>query len=124
VAGAAAVATPYSYFDAVKREYAARRDVLVSGLNRIKGVHCPSPGGAFYVLAQFPIDDSDRFCQWMLEHFDYENQTVMIAPATGFYSAAHAGKDQVRLAYVLNTDDLKKSLACIERGLAVYPGRR
>ena len=124
IAATAAVDTPQSYFDRVKGEYEARRDTLVDGLNNIEGVYCPKPGGAFYVLARLPVDDADRFCQCMLEQFDYENRTVMMAPASGFYSAAHAGKDQVRLAYVLNTDDLKKSLACIERGLAVYPGRR
>lgn len=124
LAATAAVDTPQSYFDAVKREYTARRDVLVSGLNRITGVHCPNPGGAFYVLAQFPIDDSDRFCQWMLEHFDYENQTVMMAPATGFYSHEKEGKKEIRLAYVLNINDLEKALVCIEKGLEAYPGRQ
>ncbi|WP_353181949.1 pyridoxal phosphate-dependent aminotransferase [Parapedobacter lycopersici] len=123
LAATAAVDTPQSYFDAVKREYTARRDVLVDGLNRITGVHCPLPGGAFYVLAQFPIDDSDRFCQWMLEDFAYENQTVMMAPATGFYSHEQEGKKEIRLAYVLNINDLKNALICIEKGLAAYPGR-
>src|SRR5690606_16835478 len=84
IAAEAAVDTPQSYFDAVKREYEARRDALVAGLNHIEGVYCPNPGGAFYVLARLPIDDADRFCQWMLEHFTYENQTVMMAPASGF----------------------------------------
>lgn len=124
IAATAAVDTPQSYFDDVKREYTARRDALVSGLNRIKGVHCPNPGGAFYVLAQFPIDDSDRFCQWMLEHFSYDNQTVMMAPATGFYSHENAGKKEIRLAYVLNIADLEKALVCIEKGLEAYPGRQ
>ncbi|MEC3879863.1 pyridoxal phosphate-dependent aminotransferase [Parapedobacter sp. 10938] len=124
IAAEAAVDTPQSYFDAVKREYEARRDALVNGLNGIEGVYCPHPGGAFYVLARLPIDDADRFCQWMLEHFTYENQTVMMAPASGFYSTPHAGKNEVRLAYVLNTKDLKISLLCIEKGLAAYPGRQ
>ena len=124
IAAEAAVDTPQSYFDAVKQEYEARRDALVSGLNSIEGVHCPNPGGAFYVVARLPIDDADQFCQWMLEHFTYENQTVMMAPASGFYSTPHAGKDEVRLAYVLNIDELKKSLVCLEKGLAAYPGRR
>jgi len=124
IAAEAAVDTPQSYFDAVKREYEARRDALVAGLNHIEGVYCPNPGGAFYVLARLPIDDADRFCQWMLEHFTYENQTVMMAPASGFYSTPQAGKDEVRLAYVLNIGDLKKSLTCLEKGLAAYPGRR
>src|SRR5690606_11606336 len=97
IAATAAVDTPASYFEAVKKEYTSRRNVLVEGLNRIKGVYCPNPGGAFYVVARLPIDDSDNFCQWMLEHFAYNNQTVMIAPATGFYSTKNAGKDEVRL---------------------------
>ena len=123
IAAEAAVDTPQSYFDAVKREYEARRDTLVNGLNEIEGVYCPNPGGAFYVLARLPIDDADRFCQWMLEHFTYEDQTVMMAPASGFYSTPNAGKNEVRLAYVLNINDLKKSLRCLEKGLTAYPGR-
>ncbi|GGG98136.1 aspartate aminotransferase [Parapedobacter pyrenivorans] len=124
IAAEAAVDTPESYFEAVKQEYTARRNVLVAGLNRIPGVFCPNPGGAFYVLARLPIDDADRFCQWMLEHFSHENQTVMMAPASGFYSTAGSGADEVRLAYVLNCDDLRKALVCLEKGLESYPGRR
>ncbi|WP_262247712.1 pyridoxal phosphate-dependent aminotransferase [Parapedobacter soli] len=124
IAAEAAVDTPQHYFDAVKQEYNARRDTLVAGLNQIPGVYCPNPGGAFYVLARLPIDDADRFCQWMLEHFSYENQTVMMAPASGFYSTPDAGKNQIRMAYVLNISDLKKALTCIEKGLAAYPGRQ
>lgn len=123
IAAEAGVDTPARYFDAVKREYEARRDTLVEGLNRIEGVYCPNPGGAFYVLARLPVDDADLFCQWMLEHFSHDNQTVMMAPASGFYSTKLAGKDEVRIAYVLNINDLKKSLVCIEEGLAAYPGR-
>lgn len=123
IAAEAAVDTPQSYFDTVKAEYTARRDTLVVGLNQIEGVYCPNPGGAFYVVAKLPIDDADRFCQWMLEHFAHENQTVMMAPASGFYSTADVGKDEVRLAYVLNNDDLKKALVCLEKGLEAYPGR-
>ncbi len=122
IAGEAAVDTPDSYFEAVSTEYTARRDTLVNGLNAIDGVFCPNPGGAFYVVARLPIDNSDRFCQWMLEDFSYENQTVMMAPATGFYSSENAGQNEVRMAYVLNQQDLKKALACIEEGLRVYPG--
>ena len=124
IAAEAAVDTPQSYFDGVKEEYKNRRDVLVNGLNAIDGVYCSMPGGAFYVMARLPIDDADRFCQWMLEHFTHENQTVMMAPASGFYSTPDAGKDQVRLAYVLNVNDLKKSITCLEKGLKAYPGRR
>lgn len=124
IAAEAAVDTPQSYFDEVKAEYTARRNTLVEGLNRIDGVFCPNPGGAFYVMARLPIDDSDKFCQWMLEHFDWNNETVMMAPATGFYSSEGAGKNEVRLAYVLKESDLKKALICLEKALAVYPGRQ
>ncbi|GGC49698.1 aspartate aminotransferase [Parapedobacter defluvii] len=123
IAAEAAIDTPQSYFDAVKKEYTARRDTLVTGLNAIDGVFCPNPGGAFYVVARLPVDDADRFCQWMLEYFSYENQTVMMAPASGFYNTPEAGKNEVRLAYVLNRDDLKRALICLERGLVDYPGR-
>ncbi len=120
IAGEAAVDTPDSYFEAVSKEYTARRDVLVGGLNSIDGVFCPNPGGAFYVVAKLPIDNADKFCQWMLEEFDYNNETVMMAPATGFYSSPGAGQNEVRLAYVLNQNDLKKALKCLEEGLKRY----
>ena len=123
IAGEAAVDTPDSYFQAVSKEYTARRDTLVSGLNAIEGVFCPNPGGAFYVVAKLPIDNADKFCQWMLESFSYENETVMMAPATGFYSTPGAGTNEVRLAYVLNQDDLRKALVCLEKALDVYPGK-
>lgn len=123
IAGEAAVDTPDSYFEAVSKEYTARRDTLVSGLNAIEGVFCPNPGGAFYVVAKLPIDNADKFCQWILESFSYENETVMMAPATGFYSTPGAGSNEVRLAYVLNQDDLKKAIICLEKALEVYPGR-
>ncbi len=121
IAAEAAVDTPQSYFDAVKTEYTARRDALVAGLRRIPGVYCPNPGGAFYVVARLPIADAEHFCQWILEHFDHENQTVMMAPASGFYSTPGAGRDEVRLAYVLNTEDLGNALACLEKALEAYP---
>src|SRR5690606_27539990 len=120
IAGEAAVDTPDSYFVQVKKEYTERRDLLANGLNQITGVKCSIPGGAFYIVVQLPIDDSDRFCQWMLEKFHYNNETVMMAPATGFYSTPGAGKNEVRLAYVLNQDDLKKALVCLEKGLEAY----
>jgi len=123
IAGEAAVDTPDSYFEAVSKEYTARRDTLVKGLNAIEGVYCPNPGGAFYVVAKLPIDNADRFCQWMLEEFSYNNETVMMAPATGFYSTAEAGINEVRLAYVLNQGDLNNALICLEKALEVYPGR-
>src|SRR5476651_1125032 len=123
IAGEAAVDTPDSYFDAVNKEYTARRDTLVNALNQMDGVYCPNPGGAFYVVAQLPIDNADKFCQWMLETFSYNNQTVMMAPATGFYSTKGAGLNEVRMAYVLNTDDLKSAMLCLDEALKVYPGK-
>lgn len=123
VAGEAALATPQSYFDAVVDEYVERRNVLVDGLNAIPGVRCPKPSGAFYCIAELPVTDAEHFCQWMLESFDHEGQTVMMAPAAGFYSTPGAGKNQVRVAYVLNVQSLIKSVKCLEEGLKVYPGR-
>jgi aspartate aminotransferase len=123
IAGEAAVDTPDEYFEAVNKEYTLRRDILVRSLNKMDGVFCPNPGGAFYVVATFPIDNADKFCQWMLEEFDYNNQTVMMAPATGFYSTPGAGTNQVRMAYVLNTADLEQAMICLEQGLLAYPGR-
>jgi aspartate aminotransferase len=123
IAGEAAVDTPDEYFINVNKEYTQRRDVLVSTLNKMEGVYCPNPGGAFYVVASLPIDNSDRFCQWMLEDFSFENQTVMMAPATGFYATEGAGSNQVRMAYVLNTEDLEKAMICLEKALTIYPGR-
>lgn len=123
LAATAAVDTPDSYFQDLIHEYTTRRDTLVAGLRKIAGVTCPNPGGAFYVVARFPIDDADKFCQWMLEEFSYNNETVMMAPGTGFYSTKGAGKNEIRLAYVLNNDELKKALHCLERALSEYPGR-
>lgn len=123
IAGAAAVDTPDSYFEAVNKEYTLRRDILVARLNKIEGVFCPNPGGAFYVVAKFPIDDADKFCQWILEAFSHENATVMMAPATGFYSTSGSGKNEVRMAYVLNTADLNAAMDCLELALQQYPGR-
>ncbi len=123
IAGAAAVDTPDSYFEAVNKEYTLRRDILVARLNNIQGVFCPNPGGAFYVVAKFPIDDADKFCQWILEDFEHNNATVMMAPATGFYSSPGSGKNQVRMAYVLNTDDLNAAMDCLALALEQYPGK-
>jgi aspartate aminotransferase len=124
LAGIAALDTPASYFEGVVNEYVHRRDILVDGLNKIDGVKCPKPKGAFYCIAQLPIDDSDVFCQWILEKFEYKNQTVMMAPATGFYATPGLGKNEVRLAYVLNTEALQNALICLEEALKVYPGRK
>ena len=123
VAAEAALKTPASYFDDVKKEYVTRRDILVDGLNQIPGVHCPKPSGAFYAVAKFPIDDADKFCQWLLEDFEYEGQTVMMAPATGFYASLGVGTNEVRLAYVLNQDALRSAVKCLEMALQQYPGR-
>jgi aspartate aminotransferase len=123
IAGEAALNTPQSYFDNVVNEYVKRRNILVDGLNKIEGVTCPKPGGAFYAIARLPIDDADKFCQWMLEHFEYNNQTVMMAPATGFYSTKGLGKNEVRLAYVLNQQALENAVKCLDEALKVYPGR-
>lgn len=123
IAGEAAVDLPANYFDGIKAEYLSRRDILVKMLNDIPGVFCPNPGGAFYAMARLPIDDSDKFCQWILESFSHEGQTVMMAPATGFYATPGLGKNEVRLAYVLNTTDISHAMVCLEKALEVYPGR-
>jgi len=123
ILGEAATDLPADYFDATRAEYLKRRDVLVSRLNRMPGVCCPNPGGAFYAMASLPVDDTDVFCQWLLESFSHNNQTVMLAPAGGFYRTRGLGKKEVRLAYVLNTDDLGKAMDCLEKALLEYPGR-
>ncbi len=124
VAAEAAIATPDSYFTEVLEEYHKRRDTVVEAINKIEGAFCPNPSGAFYVVAKLPIDDSDKFCQWLLEDFNYNNETVMLAPATGFYSTKGRGMDEVRISYVLNVDDLKHSMKALEEALKVYPGRK
>jgi len=123
VAAEAAIDTPQEYFDKVLKEYHERRDVVVECVNRIPGAYCPKPKGAFYAVARLPIDDSDRFCKWLLEDFHFNNETVMLAPATGFYSSPGKGKDEVRISYVLKVEDLKKAMVCLEEALKVYPGR-
>ena len=124
VLGEAAVDLPANYFDTTKAEYKLRRDTIVKRLNNIPGVFCPNPGGAFYAMASLPIDDCDAFCQWLLESFSHEGATVMLAPATGFYSTAGLGTKEVRLAYVLNVDAINKAMDCLEKALEVYPGRQ
>ncbi len=120
VAGEAALAAPQSYFDSVISEYVKRRDVLVDGLNAIDGVTCPKPSGAFYAIAELPVKDASHFCQWMLEEFNFQGETVMMAPANGFYSDPEKGKNQVRLAYVLNIESLRDAVKCLEEGLKTY----
>jgi aspartate aminotransferase len=123
IAAEAAVDLPSNYFDVTKAEYQARRDALVTRLNAMEGVFCPNPGGAFYAMARLPIDDADTFCQWLLESFSYNNATVMLAPATGFYGTAGLGKNEVRLAYVLSIADIQGAMDCLEAALKIYPGR-
>ena len=110
------------YYAGVKHEYQYRRDLMVKLLNEIPGVKCSLPGGAFYVVAQLPVPDTDIFCQWMLESFSYEGATVMMAPASGFYATPGAGKNEVRIVYVLNGDDLTKAIECLKEGLGQYAG--
>ena len=119
----AAIDTPKAYFDAVLQEYIARRNVIVERINKMPGCMCPNPKGAFYAVARLPIDDSDKFCQWLLEDFNLNGETVMVAPATGFYSMKGKGKDEVRISYCLNVNDLKAAMDCLEAALKVYPGR-
>lgn len=118
-----ALDTPQSYFDGVKTEYIARRDFLIEEINKIDGVFCPKPSGAFYCIARLPIDNADKFCQWLLEEFSHNGQTVMMAPATGFYSTPGAGTNEVRLAYVLKKEDLQNAMICLKEALKVYPGK-
>jgi len=123
IAAEAALATPKNYFDEVYNEYIERRNYMVEALNKMEGVYCPKPKGAFYTVVKLPIDDSDKFAQWLLDSFEYNNETVMLAPATGFYSTGGYGKNEVRIAYVLKIDDLKSAMKCLEIALKQYPGR-
>jgi len=123
VAGEAAINTPDSYFKEVEAEYVSRRNLVVEMLNKIDGVFCPKPKGAFYCFASLPVHDADKFCQWLLEDFEHNGQTVMLAPASGFYSTKGQGKNEVRIAYVLNTTDLKNAIDCLEKALQIYPAR-
>jgi len=123
ILGEAALDLPDAYFDEPKAAYLSRRNLLVKRLNAIPGVFCPTPGGAFYVIARLPIDDGDRFCQWLLESFSYNNQTVMLAPASGFYETKGLGKNEVRLAYVINNEDIDQAMDCLEEALKAYPGK-
>ena len=123
ILGEAAVDLPDDYFNKTKAEYRLRRDTIVKRLNDMPGVFCPNPGGAFYAMARLPIDDSDKFCQWLLESFSYNNSTVMLAPATGFYSTPGLGLNEVRLAYVINVDAINAAMDCLAKALVEYPGR-
>jgi len=124
IAAEAAIDVDKSYFEAIKKEYVARRNVVIEGIKSIPGSYCPTPKGAFYVMAKLPIDDSDKFCQWLLEKFNENNETVMLAPATGFYSVPARGLQEVRISYVLNVDDMKRSMELLKKAIEVYPGRK
>ncbi len=124
IAGEEAINTPDIYFRNVLKEYHDRRNVVVESINKMDGCFCPNPGGAFYAVAKLPIDDSDKFCQWLLEDFNYQGETVMLAPATGFYSTKGRGLDEVRISYVLKVNDLHSAMKCLSEALKVYPGRK
>jgi aspartate aminotransferase len=122
VVGEASLKTAPAYFTEVYDEYIHRRDFVIDALNKIPGVFAPKPKGAFYAIVRLPIDDSDKFCQWLLEDFSYNNQTVMLAPASGFYATTGLGKNEVRIAYVLKKEDLENAVICLSEALKVYPG--
>jgi len=124
VLGEAAIDTPKEYFDAVIKDYVARRNTVVEAINKMPGCFCPNPKGAFYAVARLPIDNSDKFCKWLLEDFDYNGKTVMLAPATGFYSTHGKGTHEVRISYCLCVEDLKEAMKCLEEALKVYPLRK
>lgn len=122
VAAEAALDTPKTYFTAVVDEYVKRRDCIVERINRMEGAFCPTPHGAFYAIARLPIDNADTFCRWLLEEFEHNNATVMLAPCTGFYATKGLGLNEVRIGYVLNIEDLNAAMDCLEAALKVYPG--
>lgn len=122
IASEAALKTPQSYFDTVNTEYVERRNVLVDGLNSIDGVFCPKPKGAFYAVAAFPVESAEHFAEWLLSEFDHNGKTLMMAPAAGFYAKPELGRQQARLAYVLNVEDLKECIEIVRHALQVYPG--
>ena len=120
IAAEAALDTPQSYFDNVVGEYVERRNIMVDGLNQIPGVFCPKPSGAFYCVAKFPVDSAEKFCQWLLEEFDVDGETIMVAPAAGFYSTPGVGQNQIRIAYVLNKESLIKAVHILKQALVAY----
>ena len=123
ILGEAAVDLPDDYFNITREEYRKRRNTLVSRLNQMEGVFCPSPGGAFYAIARLPVSDTEVFSQWLLESFAYKGQTLMLAPAAGFYGTEGLGKNEVRLAYVLNVDAINKAMDCLQEALNEFPDR-
>lgn len=124
IAAEASIDTPEEYMLEMYNEYVERRKYLIDGLNRIPGVYSPIPMGAFYTVARLPVDDSDRFCSWLLSDFEYNGETIMMAPASGFYTTPDIGRDEVRIAYVLDKEDLKKALVVLQKALEAYPGRK
>lgn len=123
IAAEASIDTPQLYFNQLISEYRLRRNLVVNILNKMKGVVCPMPGGAFYVMAKLPIDNADKFCQWLLESFEYNQKTVMLAPGSGFYATPNLGQNEVRIAYVLKRTNLSIAMICLEKALLEYPGR-
>ncbi len=123
IAAEASNKVPKEYFADVLEEYDERRMIIYNEINKMEGAFCPKPKGAFYIVAHLPIDDADKFCKWLLEDFSSDGETVMLAPATGFYSTPGSGKQEVRISYVLKCEDLKKAMHCLEEALKVYPGR-
>lgn len=123
IAAEGALDTPKEYFTKVRDEYIQRRDIMIDALHKMEGVKCPKPMGAFYAVAQLPVDDADKFAKWLLEDFSYEGQTVMVAPLAGFYATKGKGTNEVRIAYVLKIEDLKAAMKCLEIALKQYPGR-
>ncbi len=123
IAGEASIDTPPDYFREINREYTLRRNFMVDALNNMPGVYCPKPRGAFYAMARLPVDDADSFARWILEMFEYKKQTVLLAPGSGFYSTPGLGKNEVSIAYVLNTNDLKNAMETLAEALKAYPGR-
>jgi aspartate aminotransferase len=123
ILGEAAIDLPEDYFDITREEYRKRRDLLVKRLNEMPGVFCPNPGGAFYAIARLPVPDADTFCQWLLESFSYKGETVMLAPASGFYGSPGLGLNEVRLAYVLNLESIQSAMDCLQAALLAYPER-
>ncbi|MBQ1836452.1 MAG: pyridoxal phosphate-dependent aminotransferase, partial [Paludibacteraceae bacterium] len=123
IAAEASLDVDPSYLRDTYDEFVERRKVLIDGLNRIPGVYSPIPMGAFYTMAKLPVDDTDKFCTWCLNEFEYEGQTVFMAPGSGFYTTPGLGKDQVRIAYAINKEDISKALVVLEKALEAYPGR-
>jgi aspartate aminotransferase len=123
ILGEAAVDLPEDYFDTTREEYRKRRDLLVKRLNEMPGVYCPNPGGAFYAIARLPVPNADAFCQWLLESFSLNGETVMLAPASGFYGSNGLGLNEVRLAYVLNRESILAAMDCLQAALLAYPDR-